>query len=99
MKTTTIDRINQLSAERTRLYRLASSDHLGDQDIRRRIAEVTGELERLWNRRRQERAGRLEGIDLVVERAYQRVYGDDFDNAVAPPRVGRAEDEALTVAA
>ncbi len=99
MTTTTIDRLNQLSAERSKLYRLASNGHRGDPDIRRRTDEITHELEILWERRRQERAGRLEGIDLLVARAYERLYGSDFDGAVAPLRVGSTEDEAATLAA
>jgi hypothetical protein len=99
MTTTTIDRINQLSAERSKLYRMARNGHLGNPDLRRRTDEITRELEILWERRRQERAGRREGIDLLVARAYERLYGSDFDDPVAPLRVGSTEDEAATLAA
>jgi hypothetical protein len=99
MTTTTIDQINRLSAERSQLYRQAGNGHRGDPDVRRRIESLTQDLGILWEQRRQERAGRREGIDLLVDRAYERLYGSDFDDAVAPPRVNATEDEALTVAA
>lgn len=99
MATTIMDRINQLSAERSTLYRLAANGHRADPNVRLRVAQVSRELDALWERRRQERAGRREGIDLLVDRAYERLYGPGFADAVAPPHVSEGEDEALTLAA
>lgn len=96
---TTIDRINQLSAERATLFGLASNGHRGDLRVRHQIAQIGSELESLWNVRRQERAGHLEGIDLLVDRSYERLYGRDYDDAVAPPRVGSEEEHAVAIAA
>ncbi len=99
MMTTTMNRINQLSAERSKLYSLALNGRRGDPNVRQRIAETSRELEALWEQRRQERAGRREGIDLIVDRAYERLYGRGYDEAVAPLRPGSPEDEAATLAA
>ena len=97
--TTTMERIDRLSTERSKLYREALNGAAGDAEIRRRIAQVSSELDTLWDLRRQERAGQREGIDLLVDRSYEQVYGRDFDDAVAPPRIAEAEEEALTAAA
>ena len=96
---TTIVRINKLSAERARLYGLSLNGRSGDPALRQRIGEMSRELERLWEQRRQERAGRREGIDLLIEREYQRLYGTDFEEAVAPLLVAATEDEPAVVAA
>ena len=96
---TTIDRINQLSAERATLFSLASNGHRGDPRVRQQIVQIGGELESLWNVRRQERAGHLEGIDLLVDRSYRQLYGRDYDDAVAPPLVGPEEEHAAAIAA
>ena len=96
---TTIDRINQLSAERATLFSLASNGHRGDPRVRQQIVQIGGELESLWNVRRQERAGHLEGIDLLVDRSYRQLYGRDYDDAVAPPLVGPEEEHAVAIAA
>lgn len=96
---TTIDRINQLSAERATLFSLASNGHHGDPRVRQQIVQIGGELESLWNVRRQERAGHLEGIDLLVDRSYRQLYGRDYDDAVAPPLVGPEEEHAAAIAA
>lgn len=97
MATLTMERINSLSAKRAELYRTALSG--GGADIRQRIKDVTAELDELWDRRREERVGRLEGIDLLVERSYARVYGSNFQDAVAPPSVSEAEDEVVALVA
>ena len=96
---TTIDRINQLSTERTRLYSQVANGRRGDTALLQRIHEIDAELKDLWERRRQERAGRPEGIDLLVERSYERAYGRGFDDAVAPVAVAEAADARLATAA
>ncbi|MCH8994631.1 MAG: hypothetical protein IH959_06635 [Chloroflexi bacterium] len=96
---TTIDRINQLSAERATLFSVASNGLRGDSRVQQQIAQIGSELESLWNVRRQERAGHLEGIDLLVDRSYRRLYGRDYDDAVAPPLVGPEEEHAAAIAA
>ena len=96
---TTIDRINQLSSERTTLYAQASNGRRGNKTILRRIHEIDAELRPLWERRRQEKAHRRDGIDLLVDRAYAKVYGRDFENAVSPLPVSEPSDERVAAAA
>ena len=92
---TTIERIDKLSNERSRLYRIALESRRGDMELKQRVAKITGELDQLWDLRRRERVGRLDGIDLLVERSYARIYGDDFRDVVAPAAV---EDEGQQIA-
>jgi len=99
MATTTIDRINQLSAERSRLYGEASNGHRGDPEVIARLHILDGELQRLWNVRRQERAGRIEGIDLLVESMYRERYGKNYEEVLSPSTVGEPEDRRLVRAA
>ncbi len=96
MKSVTMDRINQLSAERSRLYALAANGRGGECGWR--IREVTQELEVLWDRRREELAGHRDAIELLVDRAYERVYGADFEDVVAPARVDGPEEEVSVAA-
>ena len=99
MQTDTMERINQVSAEKAELFRLGSNGRRRAPELKQRIVQINQEIESLWEQRRQERAGIREGIDLLVDRAYASVYGDDFENAVAPPSVGDAEEEAAVQAA
>ena len=78
MATQTMDRINELNAERAELFRQAGHGRSGDRTIMTRVHAIDSELEELWQERRRERIGRLEGIDLVVEQEYQRLYGPDY---------------------
>ena len=94
-----VKRMNQLSEERSELYRQRGNGRRRDANVLRRIQEVGRELDGLWGERRRERVGRLEGIDLLVDRAYTRAYGEGYDDAVAPPRVAASEDAAVTLAA
>lgn len=87
-----MERINELSAERGRLYRLAGNGRRGDAEILRQIKAISDEIDRLWEQRRAERAGRREGIDLLVDRVYQRAYGKDYEEAVFPTPVAEPED-------
>lgn len=96
---TTMERINELSAERSRLYRLVDGDRRGDSAVRNRTQEIGREIDALWAERRQERAGQPEGIDLIIDRAYQRIYGPDYDNVVAPQGVDAIQDLKTGVAA
>ena len=97
--TTTLDRITQLTAERSKLFSFASNGHRGVPRVRLQIAQIGSELESLWNVRRQERAGRLEGIDLLVDREYERLYGRNYEDAISPLRVGSEEENAVAIAA
>ncbi|MCI0856632.1 MAG: hypothetical protein J4N98_08065 [Chloroflexi bacterium] len=92
---TTKERIDQLSEERSRLYRFAPASRRRDTELKQRVAEITDELNQLWDLRRRERIGRLDGIDLLVERSYARVYGDDYRDVVAPAAV---EEEGQQIA-
>ena len=97
--TTTIVSINKLSAERTKLYGLTSNGRSKDPAMRQRIGEMGRELELLWEQRRQERAGRREGIDLLIEHEYAALYGTGFEEAAVPLLVAATEDEPAVVAA
>ena len=92
---TTIQRIDQLSDKRSRLYRIALNSRRGDEELKQHIREITAELDQLWDLRRRERVGKLEGIDLLVERSYVQAYGRDYRDAVAPAAV---EEEGQAVA-
>ena len=96
---TTMERIHELSAERSRLYRLVDGDRRRDATVRSRTQDLDREIDALWVERRRERAGQHEGIDLFVDRAYQRIYGPDYDDVVAPHRVDAIEEEKAGVAA
>jgi len=87
-----MERINELSAERGRLYRLAGNGRRGEVDVLRRIKELSQEIDRLWEQRRVERAGRRDGIDLLVDRSYQDAYGRGYEEAVFPTPVAEPED-------
>jgi len=91
MATSVLDRINRLSEERSELYRSAGNGGLRGPALRRCVQEIQVELDRLWDQRRRHRAGRLEGIDLLVQRAYERLYGRGFDTVPIPVR---SEDES-----
>ncbi len=92
---TTIQRIDLLSDERSRLYRVALDSRRGDDGLKQRIREITAELDQLWDLRRRERVGQLDGIDLLVEKSYAEIYGDDYRDVVAPAAV---EEEGQAVA-
>jgi hypothetical protein len=89
--TTTIDRINELSAERARLFRQAVNGRRGDADVLRRVKEVSEEIDRLEELRRAELAGRRQGIDLLVDSVYQHAYGRDYEETVFPTPVAEPE--------
>jgi len=71
----TLERINELAAERARLFREGTNGQKGNPQVMMRIAIIDQELDRLWDQRRAERAGRAEGIDRLIERSYEQVYG------------------------
>lgn len=81
-----LDRINKLSTEHGTLYRLAGNGHRRDPDVLRGIHEIGQQLEELWELRRRERAGQREGIDLLIDRAYEATYGDRFEDALPMER-------------
>ncbi len=95
---TSLEHINQLTQERTKLYRLQDGKRRNPA-FRSIIAKITGELEALWNRRRQERAGKREGIDLLIERSYESAYGPDFEDAVSPAAVESDGDDVAAMLA
>ncbi len=92
---TTIDRIDQLSNERSRLYSIALDSPRGNDELTQRIKEITSDLDQLWDLRRRERVGKLDGIDLLVDRSYTQIYGKDYRDVVAPAAV---EEEGKAVA-
>ncbi len=89
----TLERINQLSAERTRLYAAASNGRRKDAAVLQRIHEISAEMGSLWEARRRERAGKVEGIDRVIDAMYASTYGRGYEDALAPPTVAYAENE------
>ena len=93
--TTTIQRIDQLSDERSRLYRFVPDARKDKDDLKQHIREITSELDQLWDLRRRERVGQLDGIDLLIERSYAQIYGEDFRDVVSPAAV---EEESKPVA-
>lgn len=97
--TSTIERINALTEERLALYRQASDGKRGDPEVRGRIAAISGELERLWEARRHERAVERDPIDRLVDAAYARTYGRNYEEAITPSPVAEPEDERLVKAA
>lgn len=56
----TLQRINQLSEERLSLYRLAGKRHL-TADQHKRLSEIPGQLEVLWDQHRREVASSHRG--------------------------------------
>ena len=95
---TTIERIDQLSNERSRLYRIALDSRRGDRELKQRVAKITDELDQLWDLRRRERVGKLDSIDLLVERSYAQTYGTVYRDAVAPVAV-EAEGQQIALVA
>ncbi len=92
---TTMQRIDKLSSERSRLYSSTHTSRRAAPKLKQRIAKITGELDQLWELRRSERIGRLDGIDLLVDRSYKQTYGDGYRDAVAPAAV---EEEGQQIA-
>ena len=90
-KTEILERIHTVPADRRGLYGLAGRGAAHARN-RLRIAEVSQELSKLWDDRRRERAGRLDGIDLLIDQQYQRIYGSTYEEVVRPPAVAEAED-------
>lgn len=96
--TATMNRINRLTAKRAELYSIASSGRRSGAAVREQIKRISAELEQLWELRRTERVGHLDGIDLLVARSYAQIYGNRYEDVVAPPSVGETEDEVALVA-
>jgi hypothetical protein len=95
---TTMERIDKLSSERSRLYRSTHTSRRDAPKLKQRIAKITGELDQLWELRRRERIGRLDGIDLIVDQAYTHTYGKGYRDAVAPAAVEEEQDAMELVA-
>lgn len=95
MNTDLSDEIDQLSGERALLYRETANGRHGDRQAIARIQEISRALEALWAQRRQQRAGRLEGIELMVDRAYASVYGEHYDHSEGPLSESVRTDRSL----
>jgi hypothetical protein len=94
-----MERINQLTEERLELFSQASNGRRGDPAVQQRIRALERELERLWAARRAERAGRLDGIDAVVDASYRQAYGSRYEEVFRPLPVAEPSDEAVLAAA
>lgn len=68
---TTVDRINYLAQERSRLYLEAGRRSLEDHELQR-LADLDRQLAELWQIRRRELVGRRDYLIALVEAAYQR---------------------------
>lgn len=97
--TATIDRINQLTSERLELFGQATNGRRGDPDVKARIRAIDAELQQLWEVRRHERAGRIDGVDAVVDAVYRTTYGASYEEVYRPSPVMEAADEAVLAAA
>ena len=64
MNTDLSDQIDQLSAERSILYRETANGRHGDRQAIARIQEISRALEALWAQRRRQRAGRLGALSF-----------------------------------
>jgi len=96
--TATMSRINRLTEKRAKLYSRASLGRKSGAAVREQIRNISAELEQLWELRRKERVGLLDGIDLLVERSYAQIYGTRYEDIVAPPTVSEAENDIALVA-
>ncbi len=66
----TLAQINRLANERQAIYRKAGHQRLSEADLRR-LQEIEAELNRLWQRRRLEKAQQRDYLDLLVEQSYK----------------------------
>lgn len=66
-----LERINRLANERQAIYRKAGHQRLSETDLRR-LREIEAELNQLWPHRRAEKSRRLDYLDLLVERSYEK---------------------------
>jgi hypothetical protein len=89
----TMDRINELSVERAKLYRQASNGGRGNRDALARIKTIGAEIDALWEQRRVDRIGKREGIDLVIDRVYEHTYGKGYEDAAAAVAVAESSDQ------
>ncbi len=96
--TAILDRINEATAERATLYGLVGRGAAHARN-RLRIAEISQELSNLWDDRRRERAGHLDGIDRLVDQEYRRIYGTTYEEVARPPAVAEAEEDVPTLVA
>ena len=96
--TATMSRINRLTEKRAKLYSAASSGRKSGAAVREQINRISAELEQLWELRRRERVGRLDGIDLLIDQSYAQIYGTRFEDVVAPPTVNDTEQDVALVA-
>lgn len=94
-----MDRINQLTKERQELFRQASNGRRGDPGVMLRVKQLDQELERLWDLRRKERIGKLEGIDAVIDNVYRQTYGPRYEEGFRPTPVEEPSNEPVKVAA
>ncbi|HIQ06060.1 MAG TPA: DUF2630 family protein [Anaerolineae bacterium] len=66
---TTMERINRLANERLALLLKASHEGLTEDDVNH-LHRLDAELAQLWDRRRTEMMGKVDALDLIVERSY-----------------------------
>jgi hypothetical protein len=93
-----MDKINSLTRERQELFRQASNGGRTTATMAR-IHALDAEIEQLWDARRQERIGRLDGIDAVVDAAYRRTYGPKYEESFRPTPVAEPTNEPIKAAA
>jgi transposase len=78
LKTSLLERIDQLSEERRRLLQEMSSIR-NQVAVRRQLSEIDHELDRLWDERRRELRQRqpMEQEDIALDVAIEDLMGDD----------------------
>ena len=93
-----MEQINKLASERSELFQQAAN---GGNSVttRMRIRQVTEELDALWTSRRQEKSSQRDAIDLLVDRGYERIYGNNYEEVVRPSAVADEEESAPSIAA
>jgi hypothetical protein len=94
-----MDRINELTRERQELFRRASNGERGRAAVMARVHVLDAELGALWDQRRLERIGRLDGIDAVIDAAYKRTYGPKYEESFRPTPVSEPSNEPVRAAA
>lgn len=93
-----MERINELASERSELFLQAANGSAG-MGARMRIRQITGELDALWTSRRDEKRAQRDPIDLLVDREYERVYGNGYEEVVRPSAVADEDDSVPSIAA
>jgi len=61
--------------------------------------QIAREIEALWEVRRREKAGETEGLDLLADRPFADLCGENYLDALKPQKVDEPEKVPLDAAA